>query len=130
MKPKRLLLPFMMLLMMVSISSCSDYDKPYYSPLVGSWELLEDQYGIVPQSDINYFHFYSDGRGTYEAYDYSGYWSNWAFWWREYGKYDNTIEIEFDDGTTWTYNWGIYRGYLYLYDYWNKNNYLIYRPLY
>lgn len=130
MKAKKLLFPFMMLLMMaVSFSSCCEDDDRYYSPLVGSWELLEDQYGIVPQYEINYFHFYSDGRGVYEAYDNHGYLCNWDFWWDDYGRYDNTVEIEFQDGTTWTYYWEINRGYLYLYDYWDDRIY-IYRPMY
>lgn len=131
MKSKKLLLPFMLLLMMtLSLSSCGDYDEPYYSPLIGSWELLEDQYGVVPYKEVNRFHFYSDGRGAYEAYDDYGYWTNWRYWWDEYGKYDNLVEITFEDGTTWTYYWEIHRGYLYLYDYWNTDIYLIYRPLY
>lgn len=132
MKAKKLLFPLiMMLLMSVSFTSCiDDDDDRYYSPLVGSWELLEDSYGIVPQYEINYFHFYSDGRGVYEAYDNHGYLCNWDFWWDDYGRYENTVEIRFHDGTTWTYYWELYRGYLYLYDYWDDRNYLIYRPLY
>jgi len=116
--------------MAVSFSSCCEDDDRYYSPLVGSWELLEDSYGIVPQYEINYFHFYSDGRGVYEAYDNHGYWCNWKYWWTDYGRYDNTVEIEFQDGTTWTYYWEINRGYLYLYDYWDDRIYYIYRPMY
>lgn len=117
-------------MMAVSFSSCCEDDDRYYSPLVGSWELLEDSYGIVPQYEIDYFHFYSDGRGVYEAYDNHGYLCNWDFWWDNYGRYENTVEIRFHDGTTWTYYWELYRGYLYLYDYWDDRNYLIYRPLY
>ncbi len=132
MKAKKLLFPLiMMLFMSVSFTSCiDDDDEPYYSPLVGSWELLEDSYGIVPQYEINYFHFYSDGRGVYEAYDNHGDWCNWKYWWTDYGRYDNTVEIEFQDGTTWTYYWEINRGYLYLYDYWDDRIYYIYRPMY
>lgn len=117
--------------MSVSLTSCiDDDDEPYYSPLTGSWELLEDSYGIVPQYEINYFHFYPDGRGDYEAYDNYGRWSNWKFWWDDYGRYDNTVEIQFSDGTVWTYYWEINRGYLYLYDYWDSRIYYIYRPVY
>lgn len=132
MKAKKLLFPLiMMLLMSVSLTSCiDDDDEPYYSPLTGSWELLEDSYGIVPQYEINYFHFYPDGRGDYEAYDNYGRWSNWKFWWDDYGRYDNTVEIQFSDGTVWTYYWEINRGYLYLYDYWDSRIYYIYRPVY
>ena len=127
MKAKKLLFPFMMLLMMaVSFSSCCEDDDRYYSPLVGSWELLEDQYGPVPQVYIDRLHFYSNGVGVYEAYDSYGHWSNWDFWWDDYGRYENTVEIRFHDGTTWTYFWELYRGYLYLYDYWDDRNYLIY----
>lgn len=130
MKAKKLLFPFMMLLMMaVSFSSCCEDDDRYYSPLVGSWELLEDQYGPVPQVYIDRLHFYSNGVGVYEAYDSYGYWSNWDFSWDNYGRYENTVEIRFHDGTR-TYYWELYRGYLYLYDYWDDRNYLIYRPLY
>ena len=132
MKAKKLLFPLiMMLLMSVSLTSCiDDDDEPYYSPLTGSWELLEDSYGIVPQYEFNYFHFYPDGRGDYEAYDNYGRWSNWKFWWDDYGRYDNTVEIQFSDGTVWTYYWEINRGYLYLYDYWDSRIYYIYRPVY
>lgn len=133
MKTKKLLFPLIMLLLVVtSFTSCVivDDDDLYHSPLVGSWELLEDQYGPVPQAYIDRIYFYSDGHGVYEAYDNYGYWSNWDFRWNDYGKYGNTIEMSFYDGTTWNYYWEIYRGYLYLYDYWNKNNYLVYRPIY
>ena len=132
MKAKKLLFPLiMMLLMSVSLTSCiDDDDEPYYSPLTGSWELLEDSYGIVPQYEINYFHFFPDGRGDYEAYENYGRWSNWKFWWDDYGRYDNTVEIQFSDGTVWTYFWEINRGYLYLYDYWDSRIYYIYRPVY
>ncbi len=130
MSNKNILFPLVMLLMMiVSFTSC-DKDEPYYSPLIGSWELLEDQYGVVPTDYINYFHFYADGHGVYEGYDNHGFWSNWDIWWNDFDRYEDVLEITFEDGTVWSYYWEIYRGYLYLYDQYDSRIYYIYRPMY
>lgn len=132
-KVKNMFMPFMMLLIMaVSFTSCEE-DEPYYSPLVGSWELLEDVYGVVPQTDIDRLHFNANGVGVYEAIDpYTGYWGQWIISWKEYaGNYNDIVEIYFEDGTRWEYYWEVdNRGYLYLYDRWNPEIYLVYRSLY
>ena len=108
---------FIILIISLSFSSCviiDDDDKhPYYSPLVGSWELLEDDYGRVPQAYVDVFKFDNNGYGTYEAYD-------------EY-YHGNIIDINFGHNEIWSYYWEIHHGYLYLYDGYNT---LIYRPLY
>ena len=123
---------FIILIISLSFSSCviiDDDDKhPYYSPLVGSWELLEDDYGRVPQAYVDVFNFDNNGYGTYEAYDEYNRWTQWRFTWDEYYDYHgNIIDINFGHNEIWSYYWEIHHGYLYLYDGYNT---LIYRPLY
>ncbi len=131
MKTKKSLFTIMMLLVMaMSLTSCEE--NPYYSPLIGSWELLEDVYGVVPQNEIDRLHFNSNGVGKYEAVNpYYNHLDQWIISWKEYsGNFYNIVEIYFEDGTMWEYYWTVDdRGYLYLYNRWNPEIYLIYRAL-
>ena len=56
-------------------SSCDPEEEyEFYSPLLGSWVLVEDNYGpVVNEYDRSYFTFYSSGEGVYESYDVDGY---------------------------------------------------------
>lgn len=118
-------------MMAMSFTSCEE--NPYYSPLVGSWELLEDVYGVVPQNEIDRLHFNSNGVGIYEAINpYHNRWDQWIISWKEYaGNFEDIVEIYFEDGTVWEYYWAVDdRGYLYLYNRWNPEIYLVYRAIY
>ncbi len=134
MKIKNIFLPlFVSIITVLSLTSCHDHDNEddvLYSPLVGTWELLEDPHGPVPQSMIDYFSFYENGVGLYEGYDDRGYWDKWVVSWRTYSGGWNRLIITFEDGIYWEYYWEIVNGYLYLYDVNNTNYYLIYRPYY
>lgn len=117
----------------LSFNSCIIIDDDrdnhhYHHPLVGQWELVGTNYGTIPNSEIDYFYFYDNGSGVYEAYDKYYRWSQWRFSWDEYAYgYNNIIEIYFDDGEIWEYYWELDRDYLYLYDIYNPNIYYIYR---
>ncbi len=123
-------------LVMIIFSSCTeddpnhydDRDNHYYSPLVGTWELIEDLYGPVPQSETNFITFYSDGTGLYEGYNINGVWDSWNTYWDSY--YGSELIIYFPDGNKWYYFWEINKGYLYLYNMDAPNYYYIYRPVY
>ncbi|MBQ4344769.1 MAG: hypothetical protein IJC40_02545 [Muribaculaceae bacterium] len=128
---KTALMPIIMIVVMaVSFTSCEE-DDPRYSPLCGTWELLEDEYGVVPASQRDYFTFYSDGTGEYEGYDVYGHWNRWFITWSSYG--DERLYVYFDDRdyTTWEFDWYIDRyGYLYLRDINNPNRRLVYVSYY
>lgn len=131
--PKFLLLTA---IMMLSLSSCIDNDSDHYgdidnhysSPLVGTWELIEDRYGPIPQSETNIISFYTDGEGLYKGYNIYERWDNWNIYWDSY--YNSELIIYFPDGEQWYYFWEINKGYLLLYDMDDTNYYYIYRPLY
>ena len=44
----------------VTFGSCSDENDYYWSPLIGDWVLVADEYGPV-DTDQNIFSFYADG---------------------------------------------------------------------
>lgn len=105
-----------------------DIDNHYSSALVGTWELIEDLYGPVPQSETNIISFYSNGAGIYEGYNIKGVWDRWDIYWDSY--YNSELIIYFPDGDRWYYFWEIERGYLCLYSMDDPNYYYIYRPIY
>lgn len=128
---------FIAVITVMSLASCHSEDDgyweddPVYSPLVGSWELLEDPQGPVPQYMVDYYSFENNGVGIYERYnlDYAQ-WDQWIMSWRTYSDEYSRLVITFEDGITWEYYWEIFNGYLYLYDAYDPDYYLIYRPVY
>ena len=55
--------------MTLSLTSCED-DEHYYGSVVGVWELESDDYGIVPEIDIDKYAFYPDGTGVYGCFGF------------------------------------------------------------
>ena len=84
-KVRVLLLMALLSVMTLSLTSCED-DEHYYGSVVGVWELESDDYGIVPEIDIDKYAFYPDGTGVYGCYDNRGVWiSDIPFLW-SYGQ--------------------------------------------
>lgn len=109
-------------------TSCDDEDNPFYSPLVGEWELLEDRYGIVPQNMIDRFIFNDNGAGYYEGYNEYGKWDRWLISWSSYSDY--RLVVRFEHGDNWYFYWDYDGDYLYLYEDGNRMNYYVYRPIF
>ena len=96
----------------VTFGSCSDENDYYWSPLIGDWVLVADEYGPV-DTDQNIFSFYGDGSGQYVDYD------NWgqSYTYDIYGDTDGTaLYISFADGQDWMYLWAVNGNNLYLTD--------------
>lgn len=96
----------------LTFSGCEDNDDYYYSPLIGDWELVSDDYGPVTLNQ-SVFSFYGDGAGIYTDYDDWGYEYNYDIFWEPDG---DLLYVSFDDGNYWTYRWAIAGSYLYLTD--------------
>lgn len=111
----------------------------YYRPipsseheLVKSWELYEDNDGIVSQLNKKKMHLNSTGVGIYETVDqYTKTWEKSVISWKEYnGNYNRILEIFFDNGNSSKYYWEIHNGKLQLYNCENPEIYQIYRVIY
>ncbi|MDE5838382.1 MAG: hypothetical protein K2K52_03105 [Paramuribaculum sp.] len=110
MKTKKFLSFIAFAFMAVALSSCTD-DEYYYSPLIGDWVLVADDYGPVNE-DQSIFSFYGDGTGIYTEYDWGNEY-NYSISWEPDGEY---LYISFTDGQQWTYLWAIAGETLYLTD--------------
>lgn len=94
----------------VALGSCSD-DDYYYSPLIGDWVLVADDYGPV-DTDQTYFNFYADGSGFYTDSDWGNQYTYPIYW----DATGSTLYINFDDGQQWVYLWTVAGNTLYLED--------------
>ena len=120
----------------VTLGSCSDDDDYYWSPLIGDWVLVADEYGPV-DTDQNIFSFYSDGSGQYVDYDNWGQSYTYDIYWDtdgsgQYVDYDNwgqsytydiywdtdgsLLYVTFADGQEWVYRWAVNGNNMYLTD--------------
>ncbi len=100
--------------MTLSLTSCED-DEHYYGSVVGVWELESDDYGIVPEIDIDKYAFYPDGTGVYGCYDNRGVWISdipflWSYGWAGPG----TICIDFGGANEYYYYYDFDGPYLML----------------
>lgn len=124
-RSRHVLLTFILILSGLLLSSCDPVEDDYYSPLVGSWTLVSDDYGPVGTYDQSVFDFYSDGSGWLGQYDNQGIWRTYSLTWEINGS---TLYIYPDQwAETWTYTWRVRGGYLYLYDL-DSGNTLEYMP--
>lgn len=64
---------------LLSLSSCTD--DPYYSDLIGTWQLIEDNGMAVYEEDADYYTFYDDGTGYYTYYNRYGERCDELFYW-------------------------------------------------
>lgn len=117
----------MIITTLMTFTSC-DEDNPFYSPLVGEWELLEDRYGVVSQNMVDRFIFKDNGTGYYEGYNEYGQWDRWLISWSSYSDY--RLTIRFEHGENWYFYWDFEGDYLYLYEDGNRMNYYVYRPIF
>ncbi len=99
-------------ILLTSLSGCDSDEDYYYSPLIGDWVLVADDYGPV-EINQSTFTFYGDGTGYFTDYDDWGYEYNYNIFWEPDGQ---LLYVTFDDGNTWTYRWAIAGNYLYLTD--------------
>lgn len=105
-KPRRFTFTVIMLLLtFVGLTSCSDDDPYYDSPILGGWYLVDS-----PGAIYNEFEFYPDGTGNYYAED--GYGDEFIEW----EIIGNQLSIYFPS-ETWNFTWILQGGYLYLYPY-------------
>ena len=58
-KVRVLLLMALLSMMTMSLTSCEE-DEHYYGNVVGIWELQSDEYGYVPDIDVDKYAFYPD----------------------------------------------------------------------
>ncbi len=105
----------------LSFTACDPDDSGGDYRLAGSWSLAGDSYGALPEDAYCEFYFRTDGAGTYSCYDQYGYWQTYPMsWWADGGLL--TISVSWD---TWTYNYSVEGGWLYLYPL-NDPNYLVF----
>ncbi|MGN0213357.1 MAG: hypothetical protein ACI4AH_00935 [Muribaculaceae bacterium] len=104
MKRVRVLLMIAFLsVMTLGFSSCDEEDFRYGS-VVGVWELESDEYGYVPDIDVDKYAFYPDGTGVYGYYDYRGFWvSDVPFLWSYGWAGDGSICIDFGGADEYYY---------------------------
>lgn len=102
----RRFLPLMLIALVASIAmtSCDD-DDYYYSPIIGSWELVEIDGYPVYESDVVEFEFYPDGSGTYGQYDAYGRWSSSPITWETSMAAGGAmyLDVYTYDGQIWEY---------------------------
>lgn len=111
MKTKTFLSLIAFAFMAVALSACSEDDDYYYSPLIGDWVLVADEYGPV-DGNQPIFQFYADGSGTYTDYDWGNEYT-YAIYWEPDG---DLLYINFNDGQQWVYQWQLDGTILYLKD--------------
>lgn len=95
-----------MLLAVMSLSSCDPDDEYAYNSLIGTWVEVAPGNGT--------YTFYSDGQGVNSYYDAYGYqWDDWFDWWTDNG----TVTLQWDDYPTEYFSWSFSGNSLYLYPY-------------
>lgn len=96
----------------LAFTACGNDDEYYYSPLVGDWILVADDYGPVDTYQST-FQFYADGSGVYTDYDEWGYEYTYNIYWEPDGS---QLYISFSNGEQWDYQWAVTGTTLYLTD--------------
>lgn len=112
---KKLRISFPVIIMLAlsfTLSSCTDEDDPYYSPLVGDWGLVD--YVGPGNFFLNGLSLYSDGSGYVTGYNDYGALDGWEVWWATYAG--STFQITFTDGygDIWSYYYDFNNGELHL----------------
>ncbi|MDE7125741.1 MAG: hypothetical protein K2O12_04600 [Muribaculaceae bacterium] len=96
----------------VTLGSCTNEDDPYYSPLVGGWQLVD--YAGPCSYYLSGMMLYGDGSGYVSGEDDYGFPQTWSIQWSSYSG--NSLTIYFNDayGTVWTYYYNFTGGELHM----------------
>lgn len=114
---KKYALLLLLLPLLSALSSCSDTDPYFESPLCGNWQLELVNGYAVPELDVSEFQFYSDGTGTFGQYNQNGGWSTYPItWYTDFVGVTNYLYIDTWGGGTWIYQFKVYYDSLVLYD--------------
>lgn len=111
-RPTRFLAIAAFAFIVLAFTACDENDEYYYSPLIGDWVLVADDYGPVEVNQST-FNLYADGSGIFTDYDEWGYEYTYNIFWQPDGT---LLYITFNDGTGWTYRWAITGSTLFLTD--------------
>lgn len=93
-------------------SSCTSEDDPYYSPLVGGWQLVD--YSGQGTYYISSMMLYSDGTGYVTGLDDYGYSQTWSVQWSSYSSSSLTIYFNDAYASAWSYYYNFSGGELHL----------------
>ncbi len=108
----RIWLIFLAAIISASLTGCTQEDDPYYSPLVGRWQLV-DYYG--PGSYfLSGLILYEDGFGYVTGEDDYGYPQTWEVQWSSFSGRSLTIYFNDAYGSIWTYYYNFNGGELHL----------------
>lgn len=113
----RLMALALLFIVAMTVASCGD-EYYEYSPLEGSWELVEiDDYRVL-ESEVSEFTFYSDGTGVYGQYLPYPRWNASPITWEvDYtGAGAEYLYIHPYTGGTWSYMLRLYPSYMELTD--------------
>lgn len=100
------------LALILTVSSCTQEDDPYYSPLVGGWQLVD--YSGPGTYYISALMLYSDGTGYVSGEDSYGYPQTWNVQWSSFSGSSLTIYFNDAYGTQWSYYYNFSGGELHL----------------
>lgn len=93
------------------MNSCAPDEEDIDYRLTGTWGLVGDEYGPLPELDDCEFLFRSNGTGLYWCYDEYGYWTSYPLtWWAD--GVTLTVSVSWE---TWTYQYTLSGGWLTLY---------------
>ena len=134
---KYLTLLFVAALAALTMTSCDDegpnggYPAPTWYPS-GTWELVQDSYGMVPESQVVEYTFYRNGSGLYGYYNRYGSWvedpMTWDAWYEPVVGSDVMYVSTPGGSIQYTYHFNGY-GDLRLADYGNPGEWFIFQAL-
>lgn len=82
----------------IALNSCVE-DEPYLWDVTGTWQLDENQYGIVSDWDVVKYQFNPDGTGAYGYFDNRGQWWSEPILWMDGVRGINTLQVTYQDGS-------------------------------
>ncbi len=85
-------------LVALTLNSCIE-DEPYLWNITGTWQLEQNQYGVVGDYQVVKYNFNPDGTGGYGYFDNRGQWGSEPILWRDGVLGINTLQVTYQDGT-------------------------------